>query len=467
MNKTLPISRETIEVLEQMTKVNPSIWIVPGCMQTVQSPDRSKSLIVQLKDDIPGTWFPSWKKEKVSGFGILDGIAFVKMIKLMQKPYWDFSRLKAKKSYLVIAAQDSSTAIFDTCSPDILVRMDIRNFKIPDFDVQIKLPWSDLEKLYESLRLAGKGKLEIRSDGEKCWFKTSNNAESSFGTHWFPKKDFLFKINPKICKVAKGDYALHLSAQAQGMSKWVSADGKYIYYINLLLGSWFDKMQTRKPLQVLTDKEYKIASGYAEKVNKSWRKSIDAIIETGELLGHAKKKFQKDEMMWSSFMSSLPFGIRAVEMLINIAKNKSLLLHPKIYKNLPASWGTLYDLVNVGPSKPIAFYENSRGEVSPNPKKGFSKTIISTKSLLLAGIEGKDALIRPDMKRSDANKYKSRIESIYFPTTITKPPKIADETFLVIKVQSGKKIPKKTLLEVRNGVQTLLKGNPFVLEDHM
>ncbi|MBT3921721.1 MAG: hypothetical protein HOF21_04005, partial [Nitrospina sp.] len=119
MKKTLPISRETIEVLEQMTKVNPSLWIVPGRMQIAQSYDGLQSLIVHLKDAIPGSWFPFWEEEKVYGFGIYDGITLLKVIKDMKNPILDFSGLKTKKSHLVLAAQDHSTAKFNTCAPNI------------------------------------------------------------------------------------------------------------------------------------------------------------------------------------------------------------------------------------------------------------------------------------------------------------------------------------------------------------
>ena len=355
MDKQIKIGIETIDLLEQMTRVNHQLWIVPNRMQTVISPDNSKILVVQINGDIPEDWFPSWKGNEI-GFGINDGIGFVRTIKKMKKPSWNFSKLQSKKQLLIIDEQTNSNLIVQTIAPDSIIRMDLSKFRIPTFEVQINLPWKEIENLNKLTKFLPKdastkkkSNLEIRSDGKECWFKINDEGvDKYFIEDWSPNKKFSYLIKPDRCKVAKGDYTIHLSEQA--MSKWISSDGKYIYYIPLESSGWFERkkprseiLQKRKvaPVKILTSKEHKTATDFADKVNASWRKSVDAIIETGELLNEAKTKFRRNEMMWSSFMNSLPFGIRTVEMLINIAKHKSLLLNPKIRNQLPASWGTL------------------------------------------------------------------------------------------------------------------------------
>jgi hypothetical protein len=480
MDKQLKIGIETIDLLEQMTRVNNQLWIVPNRMQTVISPDSSKILVVQLKDDIPDDWFPSWKGNDI-GFGINDGIGFVRIIKKLQKPYWDFSKLQSKKQLLIIDEQTKSNLTVQTIAPDSIARMDISKFRIPNFEVQINLPWGEVENLNKLTKLLPKvastkkkSNLEIRSDGKECWFKINDGGvEKYFIEDWSPNNKFLYFIKPDRCKVAKGDYTIHLSEQA--MSKWISSDGKYIYYIPLEPNGWFEKKKTQSeilqkrkvsPVKVLTSKEHQTATDFAGKVNASWRKSVDAIIETGELLDEAKTKFRRNEMMWSSFMNSLPFGIRTVEMLINIAKHKSLLLNPKIHNQLPASWGTLHELVSVGSSQPITIYENDRGEVSLNPKEGFSKKKIGKEDMLLRGIEDKEPLIKPDMTRKDAINYRTRVENTYFPVVVKKSAKPQPETFLTIKVRTGKDVSVETLREVRDEVKSVLKGKPFAIVEN-
>jgi hypothetical protein len=480
MDKKLKISIETIEILEQMTKVNNQLWIVSGQTQVVVSPDMVTTLFVQLKEDMPKSWFPIWDK-KHTGFGISDGHGILKTMKGLNRPYWDFSKLKSKKQILICDEQSKSKITIQTIAPNTIATMDTSKFKIPDFDVKTNMSWDDIEGVRKQTKFIPDGEfLEIESDGRDSWFNINETIKTSI-PDWSPKKPFQYRMKPERWKVSKGDYTIHLSTHMNGMSKWVSEDGKYIYYISLgTRDNWFDKKSSvvqkykTTSIKVLSGKDYKVTSDFAEKVNASWRKSVDAIIETGELLTDAKKKFQRNEMMWSSFMNSLPFGVRTMEMLINVAKYKNLLLHPKIHKSLPASWGTLYELVNVGSPKPITIYEDSFGQVSNIPKSGFTKRTLGKEDLLLRGIEdetirgdtGNIPVIRPDMTRQDAINYRTRVENTYFPVVVKKPVKPQPETFLTIKVRAGKDVSVDTLRDVKNEVKSVLKGKPFAIVEN-
>jgi hypothetical protein len=480
MDKKLKISIETIQILEQMTKVNNQLWIVSGQTQVVVSPDKVTILFVQLKEDIPKSWFPNWNK-KHTGFGISDVRHLLKLTKDLNRPYWDFSKLKSKKQILICDEHSKSEKVVQTIAPDTIAKIDTSKFKIPEFDVKVKMSWNEImivKKL--SKPIPSNEFIEVESDGKDGWFKMNEHTYAPSG-YWSPKKPFLYRMQPDRWNVSKGDYTIQFSTHMNGWSKWVSEDGKYIYYIPLgTKDNWFDKksnaVQKYKTtsIKVLTGKEHKVTSDFAEKVNASWRKSVDAIIETGELLTDAKKRFHRNEMMWSSFMNSLPFGIRTMEMLINVAKYKNLLLHPKIHKSLPASWGTLYELVNVGSPKPITIYESRTGEVSNQPKSGFDKRIIGKEDLLLRGIEdetirgdtGNIPVIRPDMTRQDAINYRTRVENTYFPVVVKKSVKPQPETFLTIKVRAGKDISVDTLRDARDEVKSVLKGKPFTIVEN-
>jgi hypothetical protein len=81
---------------------------------------------------------------------------------------------------------------------------------------------------------------------------------------------------------------------------------------------------------------------FAAQIRASWQKAVESIIETGKLLTAARQALGHGK--WQTMFEGpdkLPFGERAAEMLMKIARDP-VLSNPKFISVLPASWGTLH-----------------------------------------------------------------------------------------------------------------------------
>lgn len=83
-------------------------------------------------------------------------------------------------------------------------------------------------------------------------------------------------------------------------------------------------------------------AAWAARITASWRASVEAIIEVGRLLTAAKGVLPHG-VFGTMCENDLPFGQRTAERLMAIAADERL-TDPTHVSNLPASWGTLYEL---------------------------------------------------------------------------------------------------------------------------
>jgi hypothetical protein len=81
---------------------------------------------------------------------------------------------------------------------------------------------------------------------------------------------------------------------------------------------------------------------WAARITACWRASVEAILEVGRLLTAAKDALPRGEF-GKMCENDLPFGQRTAERLMAIAADNRL-TDPTHVSNLPASWGTLYEL---------------------------------------------------------------------------------------------------------------------------
>lgn len=54
----------------------------------------------------------------------------------------------------------------------------------------------------------------------------------------------------------------------------------------------------------------------ARAIAGAWRRGVEAILETGRLMAHARKALGDDD--WSALLVALPFGRRYAQMLVRI-----------------------------------------------------------------------------------------------------------------------------------------------------
>lgn len=81
---------------------------------------------------------------------------------------------------------------------------------------------------------------------------------------------------------------------------------------------------------------------WSERICASWRKSVEAIVETGRLLVQAKQELPHGGFE-TMVETKLPFGKRTARMLMQIA-NHPVLADRNHGADLPASWRTLAEL---------------------------------------------------------------------------------------------------------------------------
>ena len=84
---------------------------------------------------------------------------------------------------------------------------------------------------------------------------------------------------------------------------------------------------------------------WVRRIGGAWQKSIDAIFETGRLLIEAKTALPHGDF-GKMIEADLPFSAQSANKLMAIARDPKL-SNPAHVRELPASWGTLYELTKL------------------------------------------------------------------------------------------------------------------------
>jgi hypothetical protein len=111
------------------------------------------------------------------------------------------------------------------------------------------------------------------------------------------------------------------------------------------------------------------ASEWATRINAEWRKSVEAIIETGRLLiqakedlGHGKWCEMFRDPRFRALNYPVPFTVRTAQMLMVIAEHP-ILSNAKYTSHLPPSWYTLYRLGSLPDNELLMLIED--GTIHP------------------------------------------------------------------------------------------------------
>ncbi len=512
-SKQIEISPETIEVFSSLLKVRKEIFLSSGRKQwSMGGTPISIILIGITPENFPEHLFPDW--DGMKGVGIVSGDKFVKELKSFKHPILDFSKTtkgegdSSNSKLIILDKKNPNRKVeIETTSPIYINHKDMKKLTLPTkWDLEINLSWADVREIgVVGDQLDG---IEIlKNEKEAPVFRNINLLSEQHSSQASRKTDvvsesiisdyqpkgksfrFLFQRFGMIKNLPRGDYKISFSEG--GISYWVNTtDRRYTFALSLEKESWFEKQKTptqlaqitkkleKKPLKQITTKEYKNINEYSNAIQTSWRKSIDAIIETGELLSKSKDKFFKDDVLWQTFLESLPFGERTIERLIYISKNKSLLLDNKIYKNLPPSWGTLYEICTIGNEKPITIYESQSGETSKVKKRGFTEIKLDRRDFVLKALDervlkdGKKVpLLRSDCSKKEIEEFKRRIQSEFFesPITQSKSPKNKTPSNRTtqpkeVLVQFKHNTPDEEVDKFISKLEQVLKNNQWVID---
>jgi hypothetical protein len=472
----LSISPETIEVFSNFIKINSQLWITSGFRQSVLTPYSASHFLTGLiKDNIPEKPLTNWDGER--GFGIYDGSLFVKALKEVKSPVLDFSNIK--ETLIILDARNPKKKIeIEVVGPDEVKRIQKNQKMLPEkWDLEVNFGVGDISQMRDmgkeiEVSKIGKGHACYKNIDSNKGMKTENIIES-----YSPKdKAFRFTFQTERLLMPKGNYQVSFSVN--GISQWTNlSDRKYIFYMVLGKGGFVGKpkpssaiipLKPYKPLKKISAKEYTDINSLSRAIQTTWRKGVDAIFETGELLGQAKNKFSKNEFTWQQFLNTLPFSIDTMNKLILIARHKPMLIDDRIYNNLPPNYSTIYEICTTGKDKPIITYENDEGESSPVKKKGFNEITLTKKDLILRALneqvskDGKKVpLLRNDMPRKDWETFKRKIDTQYFPEK-KKLQTESENKETVYFVKFKPKTPKKEVEDFESKLDKLVKNNPYI-----
>ena len=471
----LSISPETIEVFSNFIKINQQLWIASGHRQSVLTPYSASHFLTGLiKDNIPEKPLTNWDGER--GCGIYDGSLFVKALKEVKSPVLDFSNIK--DTLIILDARNPKKKIeIEVVGPDEVKRIQKNQKILPEqWDLEVNFGVGEISQMKDmgkeiEVSKIGKGHACFKNIDSNKGMKTENTIES-----YSPKdKAFRFTFQTERLLMPKGNYQVSFSVN--GISQWTNlSDRKYIFYMVLGKGGFVGKpkqtseivpLKPYKPLKKITAKEYTDINSLSRAVLKTWIKGVDAIFETGELLGQAKNKFSKNEFTWQQFLNTLPFSVDTMNKLITIARNKPMLIDERIYKNLPPNYSTIYEICTTGKDKPFTTYENEEGESSPVKKAGFIEITLNRKDLILRALseqvskDGKKVpLLRNDMPRKDWESFKRKIDTQYFPEKKKLQKDENRETVYFVKFKP--KTPKKEVDDFESKLDKLVKNNPYI-----
>jgi hypothetical protein len=139
------------------------------------------------------------------------------------------------------------------------------------------------------------------------------------------------------------------------------------------------------------------------RIESAWQKSVQSVIEVGNLVKQAKEQLG---VSYTLLESELPFSSTVAVFLIKIAENP-VLSNPTYHARLPNGYNTLYYLASVDEKQLVQQIEN--GEITPNftlasakslrealPKKPTSTTAVPKKPKTVTYEVGSISIAAPD-----------------------------------------------------------------------
>lgn len=104
-------------------------------------------------------------------------------------------------------------------------------------------------------------------------------------------------------------------------------------------------MNPTAAVRTLTEVEPATTSEWPDKISSAWQKSVEGIIETGQLLIEAKINLPHGEFT-KMIKNRLPFSEQTARKLMAVASDERIVNHALV-RVLPSSWGTLYELTKL------------------------------------------------------------------------------------------------------------------------
>jgi len=207
----MKIEVETLNVLKNFSKINPSILIQEGNVLKTISPTKSIMAKAQIKTDFP------------KRFAIYELDRFLANLSTFENPDFDF------KDKHVDLLDGSSKLKYVYADENTVMKAPDKEIVLPSVDVSFVLKDEDLKKVEKSAGINGLPEIVIAGDGKKVYIQAANTKNPS-GTMYSVEigetdKTFRAIFKAENIKIIPGDYQVSISSK--GISHFVGKEVEY------------------------------------------------------------------------------------------------------------------------------------------------------------------------------------------------------------------------------------------------
>lgn len=205
------IDTNTVNILKNFAKINPSIVIQEG--NTLKTISTSKTIMAKAK--VP-TDFPK-------RFAIYNLDRFISTLSLFTKPELNF------KDKFVEVVEDNRRTAYTYADESTVTKAPEKEINIPSVDVSFTLTNTALKEVEKALGVLGLPEIMVVGDGSKVYLQASDSKNPSGDVYSVEvgetTKSFKAIFKAENIKILPGDYEVSISSR--GISHFASGDIEY------------------------------------------------------------------------------------------------------------------------------------------------------------------------------------------------------------------------------------------------
>lgn len=206
----MKIDINTVNVLKNFAKINPSIIVQEGNVLKTISPNKT----IMAKATVP--------TEFNKRFAVYDLNRFLSVLSLYNDP-----DLEVDEKFIYMK-DSSEQGKYQLSDENTIVKAPEKEINLPSVDVNFTLKNEDLTKVEKAAGVYGLPEIVVFGDGSKVYLKAadSKNPGSEYSVH-IGDTDKVFNAVFKFenIKILPGDYQVTISSK--GISKFVGVEAEY------------------------------------------------------------------------------------------------------------------------------------------------------------------------------------------------------------------------------------------------
>lgn len=201
----MKISAETVSVLKNFAKINPSIVIAEGNVVKTVSP--SKTIMAKATLETKFT----------NKFAIYNLDRFLSTISLFNDP-----SMKFKDRYVEIS-DEHKTSNYTYADESTIITPPAKEIVLPSVEIQFQLKHSDLKDVEKAAGVLGLPEIAVVGDGSKIMLQAIDSKVPSGDTYSVvlgeTDKEFRAIFKSENIKIIPGDYSVSISAKGVALFK--------------------------------------------------------------------------------------------------------------------------------------------------------------------------------------------------------------------------------------------------------